>query len=176
MRRLNTILVILVIAAAALVGWVATRSGPDDVRPAVADDGAYSVGSIAGGGEDVVRAAAEALPIALTYDYRTLEDDLAAATERMTSSFAEEFTDTFRKTAQQLATEKKGVTQALVRAAVLVSEGDGKAVALVYVDQLLVSSEQSQQDKGPIRVTKNRVLVDLVEVDGAWKIDNIRPF
>ena len=176
MRRLSLLLAVLVLASAALTGWLATRSEPSGIQPGVTDDGSYTVGTIPDDeGHLAVLAAAEAIPLALTYDYRSLDEGLADAVSHMTSSFAAEFEDTFRKTAAELATEKKAVTRALVRAAGLVEANDDSATCLVYVDQVLVASAGQKDDK-PVRVSQNRVIVTLAREGDGWKVDGIQPF
>ena len=175
-RRLSVLLAVLVLASAALTGWLATRSEPSGTEPGVTDDGSYTVGTIPDDdGQLAVLAAAETIPLALTYDYRSLDEGLTDAMSHMTSSFAAEFEDTFRKTAAELATEKKAVTRALVRAAGLVEAKEGSATCLVYVDQVLVSSAGQKDDK-PVRVSQNRVVVTLTLEGDEWKVDGIEPF
>jgi len=176
MRRLTLVLAVLVLAAAALTGWLALRPAPDSTEPKVGEDGAYTVGTIPGDdGRDAVRAAAETMPLALTYDYRSLDEGLAKATSHMTSEFAPKFEETFQKTAAKLATDTKAVTRALVRAAGLVKADGDSATCLVYIDQVLVSSASKKDDK-PVRVSQNRVVVTLVREGDEWKVDGIQPF
>ena len=175
-RVLVAVLVALVVAAAALTWWVASRPAPSDVRPAVGQDGSYTVGTIPGDGRAAVKAAARSLPVALSYDYRTLDAGLAKATKAMTSSFANEFRATFDKTARPLATSSQAVTSASVRGAGLVRVAGDRAVVLAYVDQVLVSSKDSKDKGSPVKLSQNRVKVELRRVDGTWKIDAINPF
>lgn len=176
-RRLLTALAALVVAAALLTGWLALRPGPDDVRPEVDADGGYRAGTLP---EDeqraAVQAAAEALPAALSYDYRTLDDGLARATGSMTDSFGEEYRKTFDATTRAMATDKKAVTSALVRGAGVVEARDDRVLCLVFVDQMLVSSATTKRPGAPVSVSGSRVLVEMRDVDGTWKIDSIDPF
>jgi hypothetical protein len=169
-------LVVLVLTAALLTWWLASRPAPVDVLPAVEQDGSYTVGTIPGDGEAAVKAAAAALPEALSYDFRTLDNDLNNATGHMTGSFAKEFRTTFDKTARPLALAKQAVMNASVRGAGLVHmDGDRHAVVLLYVDQLLVSSNTAKGDPAPVKVSQNRVVVELRLVGGTWKLDAINP-
>lgn len=175
-RRLTLALTVLVLLAGALTAWLATRPEPANVVPKVDEDGSYVVGSLPRDGDEVVRAAAEALPLALTYDFRTLDEGLAEATARMTPGFAEEFREVFEKAAAELARTERAVTQTLVRGAGLVEQDGSSATALVYVDQLLVSSKSRTDKNAPVTVSQNRVVVELRRVDGVWKVSGIRPF
>jgi hypothetical protein len=174
-RPLTLTLVVLLLASGALALWLGTRSAPASVLPAVGDDGGYTVGTIPESGDGPVSAAAEAMPLALSYDYRTLDDGLKKATAVMTDDFAADFSSTFTRTAGQLATDKKAITRALVRGAGLVSQDGDKAVCLVYVDQVLVSS-QAKDPKQPVDVTQNRVIVTLARDGDRWLVDGIKPF
>jgi hypothetical protein len=118
----------------------------------------------------------KALPLALAYDYRSLDKSLDAATALMTTGFATKFRATFDKTTRSLATEKQAITNALVRAAGLVGTVRGdKATVLVYLDQVLVASK-AKKATDPLKVSQNRVHVSLRKVDGRWRVSDIEPF
>lgn len=176
-RILIVVLVGLVLASAALTVRVVRHEDPAVVTPKGLADGGYRVGTV--GDEEstaAVKAAAKALPVALSYDYRSLDESLEEGTALMTPGFAEEFRATFDKTTRSLATQKQAVTRALVRAAGLVGKvQDGKATVLVYLDQVLVSSK-AKKAGDPLKVSQNRVHVTMREVDGRWRVADIEPF
>lgn len=171
-------LLVLIVAAAALTGYLATRPAPADTHPSVAKDGAYTPGSIpTDDGSAAVSAAARALPKALSYDYRTLDKGLTDAKPHMTRQFANTFQTTFDKTAKPMATTQRAVTNALVRGAGLTKLIDtDHAECLVYVDQILVSSETMKNNNKPAKISQNRIAVDMRREDGQWRINNISPF
>ena len=75
-----------------------------------------------------------------------------------------------------MATSKQAITSALVRGAGLVQPVHaGKAYVLVYLDQVLVSSKDKKAGD-PLKVSQNSVHVNLVKVQGKWKVDDIEPF
>ncbi|WP_183094170.1 hypothetical protein [Nocardioides stalactiti] len=149
---------------------------PAGKAPVRADQGeVYVPGSLPDDLDAAVEAAATAMPLALGYDYRRLAKGLDAATAVMTEDFAEEFRRTFQASAAELARKQKAVTTATVRAAGLVSTDDGHVLALVYVDQALVSSTTLEDEDAPVRVSQNRVLVGLTQEDGAWRVESIDP-
>ncbi|MGA7148861.1 MAG: hypothetical protein WBX17_10285 [Microbacterium sp.] len=168
MARPTLVLVLagLVLLGSAQILWLAlTKSDPQ--APAVTTDVP---------GMAALDAATATLPLALTYDYRDLPGSLTAATAGMTPEFAVEFRETFRTTAAPLARQKQAVTDASVRAAGVVRLDDAEhALCLVYIDQLLVSSDTMKRQADPINVSQNRVLVDLVLTDGIWLVDGIQP-
>lgn len=176
-RKPWAILILLVLTAAALTCYLGTRGQPNVNRPSVQANGSYRGGSLPDrNAQAAMEAAARAVPVALSYDYRTLDKGLSAATKLMTASFADQFSDTFDKTARPMAADKHAVTRALVRAAGLVRlEGDDRAICLVYVDQVLVSSKGKRKSE-PLRIQQNRVTVQLRRVDDTWKVDGIEPF
>lgn len=154
-------------------------SGLEQVEAGAATgDGEFAAGSIAEEPEDsaVVQTAADGLEAALSYDFRDLDAGLARATKTMTDDFATEFSDTFTSSAGRLAEEKRAVADAVIRGAGLVTRADGSATVLVYVDQMLVSSDTTENAEAPLTVNQSRVLVDLTETDGVWLIAGIQPF
>ncbi|NKQ57748.1 hypothetical protein HFP15_33300 [Amycolatopsis sp. K13G38] len=182
-KRLSTrykvvvsVLALLVVAAGTGVGYLLTRPAPPDVQPTVAPDGNYTVGSFpSDAGQAAVRAAAGKLPTVLTYDYRSLDAAENQAAQQMTSSYAGTFRGVFDKTVKVMAAKQNAVTRALVRGAGLVnlSDDDNTATCLVYVDEVLVSSNDARQ---PAQVSQNRVSVTMKHTGDGWLIDNIQPF
>lgn len=171
---LCVVLTLMVVGASVLVWRLADRDPPETVQPALADDGTYTVGTVAGRPRDAVQAAVEAVPLALSYDYRELGRTTTAAASRMTVEFADEFRTTFDATVRPLATAKHAVSQARVRAAGIVSQTDERVVCLVYVDQVLVASK-GLGPNDPVKVGQTRVRIDLVRVGGSWKVDDLQP-
>ena len=176
-RILIAVLVVALLSSAGLTAWVATRDEPAVVKPKVSAEGRYRVGTV--GDDDAVaavRAAVAALPVALSYDYRSLDKSETAATKRMTPAFAKKFSETFDKTTRTLATEKKAITSALVHGAGIVgTPRDGRATVLIYLDQVLVSSK-AKKPTDPLKVSQNRVRVSMREVDDHWLVNDIEPF
>lgn len=176
-RIVIAVLAVLVVAAAAGTWYLANQPAPADVRPAVAKDGTYTPGSIpSDAGAAAVRMAIDEVPKALSYDYRSLDRNLAEATEGMTPEFTNTFTDTFNRVVKPMATENKAVTQALVRGAGLanLSDDETTATCVLFVDQLLVTSKRKSGVEP--QVGKERVRVTLNNADGTWQIDDIQPF
>lgn len=177
-RKLVAALGALVLAAGALTIYLATRQEPTSVRPEVDADGVYHPGSLPDEvAEDAVQAAVLAAQKSLSYDFRTLDEGLADATELMTDDFRAEFSEVFEATARPSALESKAVTRTLVRGGGLVRvEDDDHAVSLVYVDQVLVDSTTMRNEEQPVTVSQNRVLVGLERTDGKWLVNSIEPF
>lgn len=176
-RKLTVVLTVSVLAAAALTGYLAFRPSAPDVRPVVAEDGTYTPGTLPSpAGSAAVAAAVRAVPVALSYDFRSLDKNLAAAQRLMSADFATTFAHTFDKTARPMAMDKHAVTSALVRGAGLLDQADDEhARCLVYVDQILVSSSTMKSKKSPAKISQTRVVVELVRQDEGWRVDDILP-
>lgn len=175
-RIVTAVLTVLVLAAAAGTWYLASRPEPADIRPAVAKDGAYTPGTLpSSAAAAAVRAAVDKVPGVLSYDYRTLEENLRDATGSMTPKFVESFTDTFDRVVKPMATKNKAVTKALVRGAGIatLTDDESTATCVLFIDQLLATSDGAA--KRP-HVGKERVTVVLKQVDGTWLLDNIEPF
>lgn len=180
----TAVLLVLVLGAGVLTGWLAlddpdtprtsaTVAG-DAVLPTV-KDGVYSLGSIPDPeSRAALQAAVDAVPAALSYDYRSLDAALARATALMTEDFAAEYSEIFDKTTRGMATDKEAVTTTLVRGAGLSTAiEDDTVTCLVYLDQFLIASKGQQPSQS---YTAARVHVLLQKVDGAWKVSGLEPF
>ena len=175
-RRVVEVLTALVIIGSALCLYLAlTRPDRVPLAELPGEGAAYRVADLAGPGGPALAAAVDALPAALSYNFRDLDASLAAATRRMTASYADEFTATFDERARPVATARKAITEAVVRGAGLVRASDARALALVFIDQLLVRSTRQDADDPPSTLSRNRVLVTLVLRSGTWRIDDLRP-
>ncbi len=180
----TAVLLVLVLAASGLTGWLAlddpaptataTVASGDGVVPTI-KDGVYSVGSIPDPeAKAALQAAVDAVPAALSYDYRSLDESLASATAMMTEGFAAEYSEIFDTTTRAMAEDKEAITTTLVRAAGVVTAVEDDAVTcLVYLDQFLLASKGQKPSKS---YTAARVHVTLEKVDGAWKVSDLEPF
>lgn len=176
-RIVTVVLAVLVIIAGAGTWYLATEPPPADLRPTTSKDGSYTPGSLPSkAGAAAVRAASDLVPTALSYDYRTLDDGLNQATQGMSPAFAKTFTTTFTSAVEPMATKNKAVTKALVRGAGLaaLSDDDSSATCVLFVDQMLVTSEGS--GKAQPHIGKERVLANMINIDGTWLVDDIKPF
>lgn len=178
-RVVTAVLTVLVLAAAVAAGYVVVQPGQADVEPDLSEDGDYTPGSVPSEpGAAAVRAAVEQLPEILSYDYRTLDDDLDQATQAMTPGFTESFTKTFDSVVRPMASENESVTRALVRGAgVTEVQDDGSRVSvLVFVDQLLLESATDAETDDQPNLAAERVRVTMTREDERWLVDEIEPF
>lgn len=183
-RTLIAVLTTLVVAAAALTGWLLVdepdTAGPTStvsgqaVLPTI-KDGLYLVGSLPDAdAHAALEVAVDAVPAALSYDYRSLDASLKSAVALMTEEFGAEYRDIFDRTTRGVATEEQAVTTTLVRAAgVATPIKDDTVTCLVYLDQFLLASKGKDPSKS---YTAARAHVLLEKVDGLWKVADIEPF
>ena len=126
-RRLLTVVsvvcALLCIPAAAAAVVLATRGPAPD--------------STAHARHDAMKAATSAAHDLLSYDYRTLDADIARAKGETTGAFAQQYADTAGKLLDQ-AKQLKAIVQASVGSPAVVSARGHTVVVLVFVDQASV--------------------------------------
>lgn len=177
-QRLVSIFTALVLLGSGLSLYLAlTRSDQVAQSERPGESTPYRAAALDGPAGPALDAAVQALPVVLSYDFRDLDASLAAATRTMTAAFAKDFAVTFDARARSIATSREAVADAVVQGAGVVrTQGDSRAVCLVYVDQRLLRSARLGADGDPRTLSRNRVLVDVVLRSGVWKIDGIHPF
>jgi Mce-associated membrane protein len=104
----------------------------------------------------------------LSYDYRHLDADFAAARKVLTGSFASDYRATTSKVVRPGAEQYHAVVKAEVAAGSVVSASADQVVVLLFVNQTTTSTRLD----GP-RVDLNRVRLTLVPVDGRWLVKNV---
>jgi Mce-associated membrane protein len=116
-----------------------------------------------------VQAASDATVAILSYKSDTVEQDLRSASDRLTGSFLESFTDLVNKFVIPGAKEKKISTAAQVSAAASVSATADRAVALLFVNQAVTV------EGGAPSGTASSVRVTLDKVDDRWLVSAFDP-
>ncbi|MGW1023660.1 hypothetical protein ACWD4J_08050 [Streptomyces sp. NPDC002577] len=121
-------------------------------------------------------AAREAAPVVLSYDYRHLDRDFAAARKHLTGAFRDQYEKTTRTVVGPTAKKYKGIVKATVvkpagggdPAASVVSASPDKAVVLLFVNQVTQSTQVSGS-----RVDLNRVRMTLTRTSDGWKVSAV---
>ena len=118
--------------------------------------------------EQALTAAKQAAHDVLSYDYRTLDADVARAKKETTGLFAQQYS----QSAGQLLSQAKQV-RAIVQASVglpgVVSATDDQVVVLVFVDQ--ASVKQTAGQKTPTtRIDQSRVRLTMTKVGDRWLV------
>jgi Mce-associated membrane protein len=156
-RAAAVVATLLCVPLAVALPTLATREGD-----ALSDERARSAAAVA---------AKQAVETVLSYDYRTIDDDIANARADATGEFAEQYA----ASAEQLA-DQAGQTRAIVQAtasqpAVVAAEGD-QVVVLLFVDQ--ASVKQLDDAASPAtRIDQSRVRVTMSRVGDRWLISQL---
>ncbi len=137
-------------SAAGGVGSLATQHAPD--RPALI---AITAGLTAR---------------ALSYDYRTLNRDMARAEAGMSPRFGKQYRTTMSKIRAQTQSARVRL-KATVAGTSLISADEHAAQALVFVDQVTTRAGSRRQ-----RLDQNRVVVTLIRGGGHWRISKMDAF
>ena len=119
--------------------------------------------------EESVRAATDGTIAMLSYEPATVEQDLAAARNRLTGSFKDSYASLINEVVVPGAKQKYISAKATVPAAASVSAGRDHAEVLVFVNQTVIMGTDPPTD------TASRVRVTLDKVDGQWLIDGFEP-
>lgn len=125
---------------------------------------------------DALAAAQKAAPVILSYDYRRLDRDFAAASGHLTGSFRSKYRKTTSTVVMPTAKKYRAVVEATVAkppsgkapAASVVSASPDRVVVLLFMNQV----SKSTQVSGP-RLDLNRVRMTLVRVSDKWKVSAV---
>jgi Mce-associated membrane protein len=115
-------------------------------------------------------AATTGVATVLSYNYRSLDHDFAAAEALLTPSFRKAYDATTAKAVQPLAAKYKAVSTAQVSAAGVISASTSRATVLVFVSQTVTNSQLSAP-----RLDRSRIQVELVRAHGTWLINKLTP-
>ena len=121
----------------------------------------------ASAGQDAQNAARTAAQTILSYDYRSINSDMTKSETLTTGTFRQQYeTDAPRLLA--LAKQAKGVVQANVWQAGIVSESPSQVTVLLFVDQTTTqASNQTPQ------LSQNRVKMVMKKVGGNWLVSEL---
>jgi Mce-associated membrane protein len=118
--------------------------------------------------EEARAAAIRAIVPVLSYDYRSLDEDAAAARSYMTSSYQEEKYDPLFAVIEENAPNTQTVVGAQVVDSAIVRTGDDRVDVLLFVDRPTTNKQVRQ----PI-VYKDQLTVTMARVDGQWLVDDL---
>ena len=117
-------------------------------------------------------AAERASAAILSYGYQSLDADEKAAERYMTSAYKKKYADTFDRLVRPNASKVKAKVEAEVKASGVAHADADRVNVLLYVNQTTTSTANS----GEPQVALNRVQLSMVEVDGAWLVDDITSY
>jgi Mce-associated membrane protein len=153
------VLVVVGLVAVAVLGWKFRDAGRTDTART-----------------EALAAARNAAPVVLSYDYRHLDKDFAAARSHLTGAFRDQYEKTTKTVVAPTSTKYHGVVKATVAkpsnggapAASVVSASPDKAVVLLFMNQVTNSTQVS----GP-RLDLNRVRMTLENTSEGWKVSAV---
>ncbi|MFA6577152.1 MAG: DnaJ domain-containing protein [Nocardioides sp.] len=150
----------VLMVAVTVVAWLGSDSAPDSIStgPSRVDESETRA----------AQAAAEtAIVPVISYDYRTLEADAAAATSYMTDEFGAKYEQTFPVVTENAPNTKTVITVEVV-ASGIVRTGDDRVDVLLFVNR----PTTNKQDTEPV-VYRDQVTAQMLLVDGEWLVDNL---
>jgi len=119
--------------------------------------------------EEARNAAVRAVVPVLSFDYRTLEEDAAAARSYMTSAYQEEKYDPLFAVIEENADNTQTVVDVQVVDSAVTRTGDGRVEVLLFVDRPTTNRDSQE----PV-VYKDQATLTMTKVDGQWLVDDLR--
>ena len=163
--RLLGILVVLCLVLAGVAGFAWWRSEhPED---GAAPDWAITSTQARDAG---MQRAAQLTEKVLSYDWKTLDDDMSAAQKLLAPSFRSEYAKAMNEVKAQTVKNQVELKASVV-ATSIVSATEQKVVALVFVNQVTTAKGTENQ-----RLDQNRVLVTLGRHGGEWRVSKMDAF
>ena len=163
-ERLTLVLAVLVLLAAAGVGvaWYGAEQGSSAVAP-----GGSLVGADAR--TQVLVAATDLTQRTLSYDYKTLANDMEVARARMTPSFRKEYAATMGQV--KANTEKnKIVLEAVVVSSAIIDATEHRAKVLVFVNQTTTAGAGKDRNQ---QLNRNSLVITLTRGEGDWDMHKL---
>ena len=115
-------------------------------------------------------AASDAAQTALSYSWKTFDEDRAKARALMGTKLAKQYDTAMDQVAQQTATSKLTL-KATVLSAGLLSAKKHEAKVLLFVNTVTTREDSKKQ-----QLDQNRVVMDLTRKDGAWTVSSMDAF
>lgn len=163
--RLLRLLVATCLVLVLVTGYAWWRS--QHPKDGAAPNGAITSSSARDAG---LQAAATLTTKVLSYDWRTLDKDTAAAEAVLAPSFRGQYAKTMAGVHAQTLKNQVKLSAAAV-ATSIVSATEDKVVALVFVNQVTTAKGAANQ-----RLDQNRVLVTLTRDGGEWRVSKMDAF
>ena len=165
-QRVVGVLAVLVVVAAAVLGWLALGTGGNAGLTTSAESSDATVAS-ADTKATVLDVAADATTRAYSYSWETLGDDRAAARELMTRDMQRRYDRTMAGVSTSSRRQHTVVRAEIVDTA-LVTASTSYARVLVFVNQSTAGDDLDEPT-----LDLDRVLVTLRHVDGDWLVDEL---
>lgn len=164
LSRLTLVLAVLVLLAATGVGvlWWRAEQGTSAVA---------SSGSLVGDDArtQVLVAAADLTQRTLSYDHKTLENDMEVARARMTPSFRKEYDSTMAQVRDNTV-KNKIVLEAVPVSSAIVKATEHQAKVLVFVNQTTTAGTGKNRNQ---QLTRNTLVITLTRGEGDWAMSKL---
>jgi Mce-associated membrane protein len=163
-KRLTLVLAVLVALAGAGVGtlWWRADHGTAAAAPSgtlVADDART----------EVLISAADLAQRTLSYDYRTLANDMETARARMTPAFRKQYDATMAQIRAN-TTKNEIVLQAVAVSSAIINATEHKAKVLVFLNQTTTAGTGKKANQ---QASRNSLVINLTRGDGDWAISKL---
>lgn len=122
-------------------------------------------------GAEAVAAARTIAPDLLSYDYRTIEQDLARAGEHTTGALAEHYRQLSGTLVAKARAEKTVQTAAVAGAAVMHAE-PGRVEVLLFVNMGTVKQVPGKAEPQQ-QVSQNRAKLVMIKKDSHWLVEDL---
>ncbi|RYB96574.1 hypothetical protein EUA06_03150 [Nocardioides glacieisoli] len=165
-QRVAGVLAVLVVVAAAVLGWLVLGAGGTDGLTTSAESSDATVAS-ADTKATVLDVASDATTRAYSYSWETLGEDRAAARALMTRDMQRRYDRTMAGVGTSSQTDRTVVSAEVVESA-LVTTTSSYARVLLFVNQ----TTEGDTLEEPL-LDLDRVLVTLVRDDGEWRLDEL---
>lgn len=165
-QRLAGVLAVLVVVAAAVLGWLVLGVGGTDALTTSAESSNATVAS-ADTKATVLDVATDATTRAYSYSWETLGEDRTAARALMTRDMQRRYDRTMAGVGTTSRTDHTVVSAEVVESA-LVTTTSSYARVLLFVNQ----TTEGDTLEEPL-LDLDRVLVTLVRDDGEWRLDEL---
>ncbi len=163
-RRLTLVLAVLVVLAGAGVAasWWSADHGSSTAAPngtLVGDDAR----------NEVLVTAADLTQRTLSYDYKSLANDMEVARARMTPSFRKEYDATMAQVRANTI-KNKIVLQAVAVSSAIISATEHRATVLVFVNQTTAAGVGKNANQ---QLNRNSLVITLTRGDGDWAMSKL---
>jgi Mce-associated membrane protein len=120
---------------------------------------------------DALSAAGRSVEQILSYDYRSIEEDIDATKELTTGALREQY-DTTAPSLLSQARQVRAIVQASVGSAGVMSVDDDRVVVLLFVDQATVKQVGAAAEP-TTRIDQNRIRVTMSKVGDRWLVSEL---
>ena len=169
LRRIFTALVCLVVALVALLVVELVRGPARSGTQSLSTGAASAASDPASVTNAALQEAIDEGPTLFSYDYRTLDKDLAAARAVTTGAFTAQFDSVSVPAVKPLAVKYQVIVSAKVLAATVVDNSNLKQIkVMLFLDQVVKNSQLAAP-----RLDANRTILTMVPLGKGWKVAGV---